>query len=161
MNMFKSNGGFTLVELIVVIAILAILAGVAVPAYSGYIARANNTAVLSELEALETAAVAVASLENVEITKIVVDEEGAYFVLIPDADTTEVDDDNQITDTDGSNEYDLLDVSEFFSATSIKGITQHADFSELGCYLDVAAGATEWAANEADFTPATEDAEGE
>lgn len=40
--MFKSNGGFTLVELIVVIAILAILAGVAVPAYSGYIAKAEN-----------------------------------------------------------------------------------------------------------------------
>ena len=39
--MFKSNGGFTLVELIVVIAILAILAGIAVPAYSGYIEKAN------------------------------------------------------------------------------------------------------------------------
>lgn len=42
MNMFKSNGGFTLVELIVVIAILAILAGIAVPAYSGYINKAND-----------------------------------------------------------------------------------------------------------------------
>ena len=44
MNMFKSNGGFTLVELVVVIAILAILAGVAVPAYSGYISKANQAA---------------------------------------------------------------------------------------------------------------------
>ena len=42
MNMFKSNGGFTLVELIVVIAILAILAGIAVPAYTGYIDKANE-----------------------------------------------------------------------------------------------------------------------
>ena len=40
--MFKSNGGFTLVELIVVIAILAILAGIAVPAYSGYIDKAQG-----------------------------------------------------------------------------------------------------------------------
>ena len=38
------NGGFTLVELIVVIAILAILAGVAVPAYSGYVEKANKAA---------------------------------------------------------------------------------------------------------------------
>ena len=38
----KANGGFTLVELIVVIAILAILGGVAVPAYSGYVKKAER-----------------------------------------------------------------------------------------------------------------------
>ena len=40
--MFKSNGGFTLVELIVVIAILGILTSVAVPAYSNYIKTAKQ-----------------------------------------------------------------------------------------------------------------------
>lgn len=44
MKFMKKNGGFTLVELIVVIAILAILAGVAVPAYSGYVEKANKQA---------------------------------------------------------------------------------------------------------------------
>ena len=43
MKNFKKNGGFTLVELIVVIAILAILAAVAIPAYSGYIDKTNMT----------------------------------------------------------------------------------------------------------------------
>ena len=56
MNMFKKNGGFTLVELIVVIAILAILAGVAVPAYSGYIKKAQDATVVVELDAIATAA---------------------------------------------------------------------------------------------------------
>ena len=40
----RANGGFTLVELIVVIAILAILAGVGIPVYSGYITKANKQA---------------------------------------------------------------------------------------------------------------------
>ena len=55
MNMMKKNGGFTLVELIVVIAILAILAGVAVPAYSGYMDKAKEASVLSTCDAIKTA----------------------------------------------------------------------------------------------------------
>ena len=52
MKLMRKNGGFTLVELIVVIAILAILAGIAVPAYSGYIKKADKAADLQLLAAV-------------------------------------------------------------------------------------------------------------
>ena len=55
MKFMKKNGGFTLVELIVVIAILAILAGVAVPAYSGYVEKANESADQTLLASVNTA----------------------------------------------------------------------------------------------------------
>lgn len=74
MNMFKKNGGFTLVELIVVIAILAILAGIAIPAYSGYIAKAKDTEVETELAAISTAAMAANATEGA-ITEIKVKDD--------------------------------------------------------------------------------------
>ncbi len=69
MNMFKKNGGFTLVELIVVIAILAILAGIAIPAYSGYIKKANEAADSTALSAVKTAAMATFATKG-EVTEI-------------------------------------------------------------------------------------------
>lgn len=69
MNMFKKNGGFTLVELIVVIAILAILAGVAIPAYSGYINSANKAADITVCDAVKTAAMAALATKG-EVTKV-------------------------------------------------------------------------------------------
>ena len=70
MNMMKKNGGFTLVELIVVIAILAILAGVAVPAYTGYIAKAQQAADMQVLSTVNTAAQGLAIAEGAKVTKI-------------------------------------------------------------------------------------------
>ena len=57
MNTFKKNGGFTLVELIIVIAILAILSTGAIAGYSTYIKNANNAAVEAVLSDISTAAV--------------------------------------------------------------------------------------------------------
>lgn len=59
----KTNGGFTLVELIVVIAILAILAGIAVPAYSGYVEKAKKAEDEQLLATINTA-FAAACIEN-------------------------------------------------------------------------------------------------
>ena len=81
MNMFKKNGGFTLVELIVVIAILAILAGVAVPAYSGYIASANEAADITALGAVKTAAMATFATEG-SVTKITVTDAATDTIAV-------------------------------------------------------------------------------
>ena len=68
----KKAEGFTLVELIVVIAILGILAGVAIPAYSGYMTKANETADITALAAVKTAATATMAKVG-EVTYIEVD----------------------------------------------------------------------------------------
>lgn len=79
--MFKSNKGFTLVELIVVIAILAILAGIAVPAYTGYIEKAEQSADLQVLGSVNTAAQGLAAAEGVSVTKITVDADGTTITV--------------------------------------------------------------------------------
>ena len=84
MNMFKKNGGFTLVELIVVIAILAILAGVALPMYSGYITKAQDAAAITELDALSTSAQA-ANATAGEVTKLELNAAGTEVTVTASA----------------------------------------------------------------------------
>ena len=54
-RIMKDQGGFTLVELIVVLVILAILAAILVPALLGYIDKARNGQYLEEAHSIYTA----------------------------------------------------------------------------------------------------------
>lgn len=70
MKNLKKNGGFTLVELIVVIAILAILAAVAVPAYSGYIEKANQAGDQTLIAAINRAFTSTCVENGIPVTSI-------------------------------------------------------------------------------------------
>ena len=72
MNTMKKNGGFTLIELIIVIAILAILSTGAIAGYSAYINNANNASVNAILNDISTSAAlanaAASPIEKIEVT---------------------------------------------------------------------------------------------
>ena len=78
----RANDGFTLVELIVVIAILAILGGVAVPAYSGYVKkaeRANDEALLAEINTAFASACLINGQDNIGRTDVVAELSNKKF----------------------------------------------------------------------------------
>lgn len=51
----KSNGGFTLIEIMLVIVIIGIIVGIAVPKITGKVGKANDVAAKASLKAIEAA----------------------------------------------------------------------------------------------------------
>ena len=124
MNMFKKNGGFTLVELIVVIAILAILAGVAVPAYSGYINKAEEAADIQVLSAIHTGALAACATTGAVDKVVVTASAGSISSIKAIIDTNEIElkTGNAPEATDFAT-YTAGNTFELKSATYAKGAT--------------------------------------
>jgi len=74
----NKQGGFTLIELMIVVAIIGILAAVAIPAYQDYITRAKATEVASFMAMVKTTAA-----EHFLSSDRMPDPDGVQDTLIP------------------------------------------------------------------------------
>ena len=137
MNMFKKNGGFTLVELIVVIAILAILAAVAIPAYSGYISKAQEANDMTLLDSVKTAVVFAVMDEDYN-AKVYAIEVGTDATKVKA--TVALGNDNKLEGTgEAADTVIEVDISDYIEAETITYKS-----TSKGAKLDLTAATPQW-----------------
>lgn len=125
-----SNGGFTLVELIVVIAILAILAGIAVPAYSGYVEKANKAADEQLLASVNTAFASACAVNGEDQYK---QNASTTKITLTDSDN---DGDREVIELESANEAIKASFNEFFEGGEFRVFTKLKYVAETGMFVD-------------------------
>ncbi|NRB57160.1 MAG: pilin [Salinicola sp.] len=87
----RRQGGFTLIELMIVVAIIGILAAIAIPQYQNYVARSEFTSALATLKGLQTPAelaIQEGKFDSTDLTKIGLSsaavQNGAVTATAPD-----------------------------------------------------------------------------
>ncbi|MDU4959774.1 MAG: type II secretion system protein [Sporomusaceae bacterium] len=76
----QQQGGFTLVELVIVIAIIGILAAMAVPKFGELTANANGAKVLADLRTIDSA-IAMAAANGITVNEL--NQTAAYLQAVP------------------------------------------------------------------------------
>jgi len=132
----KTQGGFTLIELMIVVAIVAILAAIALPQYQNYVARAQLSEAIALMDGLKTP-VGECVHESGALTGCSTGGASVYAKVLPAA----------ATDTKGNYTSQVAVADGVMTATMTSGAKENSKVSGATLTLTptVNAGSVSWA----------------